>query len=309
MSDVRTLTPRDVERVVERVERVLADDAARNPLVAPTFDRGLLARALGDAAAAVWVAHDGRRVRGHLYGAVLDEPGAGRGAWVGPDGVSADDVDTLAALYAVAGQAWIDSGAREHYVWVLDDPARRDAWCELGFARAHQRGVRALDDLSVAALPEGYVIRRASIDDLESALSLSAEIDRAQARGPSFALGLDTSADREDLAETLTDPDVGYHLVEVAGEPVAQCLTFALPARRGSFPATVHLSAVAVREAHRGRGVATALVSHALDEARRDGFTHAETNWRVTNRDAARYWRGVGFRATYVRLHRTIGAR
>jgi ribosomal protein S18 acetylase RimI-like enzyme len=88
---------------------------------------------------------------------------------------------------------------------------------------------------------------------------------------------------------------------------VAQCITFPLPTRRGSFDATLHVSAVAVRETHRGRGVGTALVDLALDRARQKGFEYAETNWRVTNRPAARFWTDYGFEPTYVRLHRTVG--
>ena len=100
----------------------------------------------------------------------------------------------------------------------------------------------------------------------------------------------------------------GSPLAEFEGRPVGQCITFPLPARRGSFADTLHLSAVAVREAHRGRGVATALVDEALEKARRHGFRYVETNWRVTNRAAARYWTRSGFHPTYVRLRRSVGS-
>jgi len=115
-------------------------------------------------------------------------------------------------------------------------------------------------------------------------------------------------AEELELAETLDEPDVRYFLAEFEGRPVAQCITFPLPARRGSFADTLHLSAVAVRESHRGRGVATALTGGALDRARRRGFRFVETNWRVTNRAAARYWTGRGYHPTFVRLHRTVGS-
>ena len=119
--------------------------------------------------------------------------------------------------------------------------------------------------------PRVYRVRLGGSHDLEWALDLGAEIDRAQAEGPSFSL--DVGGDeRAELAETLEDPEVRYFLVELGGRPVAQCITFPLPSRRGSFAATLHLSAAAVRQAHRGRGVGTALVDAALERARQYGF-------------------------------------
>ena len=70
----------------------------------------------------------------------------------------------------------------------------------------------------------------------------------------------------------------------------------------------MHLSAVSVRPGHEHRGVARALVDHALSDATEAGFDYAETNWRVTNRRAAQFWLRYGFVPTYVRLHRTIGS-
>ena len=65
---------------------------------------------------------------------------------------------------------------------------------------------------------------------------------------------------------------------------------------------------MSVAEGERGRGLGAAMVDHALAAARAAGFAYAETNWRVTNRGAARFWVARGFTPTYVRLHRTIGA-
>ncbi len=291
----------------ELIAQRLRDDAQRNPFVNGEVDRSLLVGALSSATGATWVAERDGVVVGHLQAALLESDVYGHGAWVGPDGVSHDDTDTLADLYAEAGRAWIDAGAREHYVWVLDHPGRTEPWMDLGFARMHQRGGRALDGQPVRPLPTGYTTRLGTIDDLDVAVELGAVIDRAQAAGPSFSIDLGGD-ERSELDETLSDPEVRYFLAELNGQPVGQCITFALPARRGSFDHTVHLSAVAVREDHQSRGVATALVDAALDKARRFGFRYVETNWRVTNREAARFWTHYGFAPTYVRLHRTIGS-
>lgn len=293
--------------VSDLITQRLRDDERRNRYVNGEVDRELLVGALSSAKASTWVVERAGVVVGHLQAALLESDVYGHGAWVGPDGVSHDDTDALAALYASAGRAWIDAGAREHYVWVLDRPERTEPWMSLGFARMHQRGVRALDGQPVRALPAGYTTRLGTIDDLDAAVELGAVIDRAQAAGPSFSIEVGGD-ERTELDETLSDPEVRYFLAEMHGQPVGQCITFPLPARRGSFDHTVHLSAVAVREDHQSRGVATALVDAALERARRYGFRYVETNWRVTNREAAHYWTNYGFEPTYVRLHRTIGS-
>jgi ribosomal protein S18 acetylase RimI-like enzyme len=305
---VRKLLPGDVDQVVRRIGRRLDDDAALQPLVNPTISLPELADALHAATTSTWVAFDDERLVGHLYGALLENDVYGSGVWIGPDGVSFDHDEVLADLYTEAAQEWIDAGAREHYAWVLDHWSATDAWYELGFARMHLRGVLALDRPRSHALPDGYRLREGSMDDLDTCVELVGELDEAQARGPSFALDLPSESQREELAETLEDPDTTLFVVERGSEAVAQCITFALPPRRGSFDSTLHLSAVVVSEKHRGRGVATSMIDAALEVARAAGFEFAETNWRVTNRQASRFWTRYGFAPTYVRLHRTIGA-
>lgn len=307
MTTVTLISPDDFDVVADRVLAGLADDASRQPMVSATADRAELEGALESAAANTWVARRDGSIVGHLSGVRLDAPEYGSGAWVSPDGVSADDLDALADLYAVAGAAWIADGAVEHYVWILDDTARTSPWFELGFARMHQRGVRRLDGAARAPLAPGVRVRVGGPGDLDAAVALSAALDRAQALGPSFSR-VAPGDDRAELAEALDDPDVTHYLAERDGAPVAQCMTFPLPDRRGSHPGTVHLSAVSVAEGERGVGLGRGLVEHVLARESAEGFEYAETNWRVTNRGAARFWVARGFSPTYVRLHRTIGA-
>jgi len=307
VSPVRRLEPGDIDHVVESVAVRFATDAARNSLVNPVISHEGLAEAFASTNDATWVAERDGHITGHLHGALLENSDHGRGIWVGPDGVSFDDVDTLAELYGEAGTRWIGEGALEHYVWTLDHPDVTGPWYDMGFARMHQRGVLVLDVPRRALLAEGYSIRRGGADDLDLAVELDAELDAAQHLGPSFSIGHDHSSKRDDLLEALEDPEVHHYVIERDGVGVAQCLTFPLPPIRGSFDDTLHLSAVTVREGHRGRGIATAMVDIALNDASAAGFGHVETKWRVTNRRAANHWRHYGFTPTYVRLHRTIG--
>lgn len=307
MTSIRQLDECDIAPVVTRVTGRLADDARIQPLVSPVMDAALLAQALRAAVDQTWVAERDGAIVGHLYGARLENEAYGNGVWIGPDGASFENTDVLADLYAHAGARWIEHGALEHYVWVIDDVAMTQPWYELGFARMHMRGVLTLDGPREHVLPEGYTIRRGSVQDLEIAVALDDELDAVQMVGPSFSIGLSHTTKREDLLETLEEPDVHHYIVEYVDDAVAQCITFPLSRRRGSFDHTLHLSAVTVHAEHRHLGVATAMVDIALNDARDAGFEYVETNWRVTNRRARNYWLRYGFEPTYVRLHRTIG--
>lgn len=305
---MRRLESRDIDQVVVRVNERLASDARRNGLLNASFSNNHFAAALRDAANQTWVAEESGVVVGHLFGALLDSPEYGRGAWVGPDGVSYESPTVLDALYAEAGADWIERQAIEHYAWVFDDLVDTTPWYELGFARMHVRGVFAIAAREHSELPAGYSLRRGGPNDLELALELDRVLDEAQQRGPSFALFVEHASRPDEMLEMLEDPDVRYYVVEHDSRGVAQCLTFGLETRRGSFDDALHLSALSVRPEHEHRGVARALVDHALADAANDGFRFVETNWRVTNHRAADFWVRYGFRPTYVRLHRTIGS-
>ena len=308
MTTVRPLESRDVDAVVQRIVARLSDDAALQPLVNPVLETELLADSLLQAAEHTWVAQRNGELSGHLFGALLESESYGNGVWIGPDGASFDDTDVLSELYSVAGARWIEHGALEHYVWTLDDVTSRQPWYELGFARMHLRGVLALLGRRESVLPEGYRLRRGGADDIDVAVALDDELDAVQKSGPSFSIGLNHAAKRDELLETLAENDVHHYVVDSDDVAVAQCITFPLPPRRGSFDDTLHLSAVTVSSEHRHRGVGTAMIDWALNDAEAYGFKYVETNWRVTNRLAQRYWLRYGFEPTYVRLHRTIGS-
>jgi ribosomal protein S18 acetylase RimI-like enzyme len=299
--------PSDVEAVVTRICNRLALDAQIQPLVNPLISTQLLSDSLRLSTNQTWVAERDAEIVGHLYGALLESEPYGSGVWIGPDGASFENTDVLSELYSAAGASWIERGALEHYVWTIDDVTSTQPWYEMGFARMHMRGVMRLDDRVDRPLPEGYALRRGSFADIEIAVALDDELDAVQRVGPSFSIGLDHSSKRDDLIETLEDPEVHHYIVEFEGDAIAQCITFPLPHRRGSFEHTLHLSAVTVDAAHRHLGVGRAMVDAALRDARDADFEFVETNWRVTNRRARNYWLDYGFEPTYVRLHRTIG--
>jgi len=307
MTIVRQLESNDVPQVVTRIIDRLARDAYIQPLVNPSISAELLSDSLHEATDQTWIAEHDDVIVGHLYGAMLESESYGSGVWIGPDGASFDNTDILSDLYSAAGARWIEHGALEHYVWTIDDVASTQPWYEMGFARMHMRGVLRLGDRRDHDLPDGYTLRRGGVEDIEIAVALDDELDAVQRIGPSFSIGLDHSNKRDELLETLEDPDVHHYIVQHGETPVAQCITFPLPHRRGSFEHTLHLSAVTVNAEHRHESIGTAMVDAAFRDASNVGFEYVETNWRVTNRRARNFWLDFGFEPTYVRLHRTIG--
>ena len=307
MLEVRAMASDDIDVVVARVMRQQALVATSHDFINGAVDDITLADSLYSSLRDASIAERDGRIVGHLRGVVLPSEVYGRSAWMNPEGLSYDDDDTLVALYVHQAQRWITDGARRHYVWVPTDTASIAPWLDLGFSYMHQRGVRLLDGIASPEWPAGYSLRRGTIADLETAIALDDHLHEFQEQGPSFSIDLPKGDQREDWTETLEDPTVHHYIVDFDGEPVAQCATFPLPDRVGSFDGTLHLSAVTVREDHRGHGIGRAMVSSALLDGRADGFHFVETNWRITNRSAATYWQNFGFVPTYRRLHRAIG--
>ncbi len=304
---VRPLGITDLEAVATRVEERLTLDARRNALINPHFSTELFRTALANATDQTWVEDDHGRIVGHLYGAVLESREHGRGAWIGPDGVSFDTDAVLAALYGRASEAWARRGAKSHFAWVYEAEEDLRPWLLLGFAPVHRRGLLDLNNLGNGAFPTGYIIRRGVAADLTLAVELDRLIDEAEStRFVPRASEIDDAT--KSWRELLEDEEVSHYVVEFDGQGVAQCVTYPLEPRRGSFDHTLHVSAVAVRRDHEHRGVARAMITAALHDARSRGFLYAEANWDVANERADNFWTRYGFVRTFVRLRRTVDA-
>lgn len=303
--NVRALKTADLQAVAERVQVCLAYDAQRNRFVNPDFSRDDFMTAVANATDQTWVAVEAGGIVGHLFGALFENPEHGRSAWVGPDGVSFDDSDILDALYRTAGETWVERSVLDHYVWVFDNDADTASWYNLGFVRAHVRGILALTKRARESLPMGYTLRRGDVRDVSLAVELDRLIDEAQGDDRIVISSEDEIAVIE-WRELLEDPEVHYYVVEFDGRGIAQCVTYPLESRRGSYNQTLHLSAVAVRPEHQHRGIARTMIDETLRDAHDADFLYAETNWRATNLRAAIFWTRYGFRSTYVQLRHTV---
>ncbi len=305
MTPVRELHDGDADQVVARVEEQLGHDASLNPLVNSELDRALLRDSFRHIADPAWVYDATGRIAGHLYGALLADS-TRMSVWTGPDGASFDDAEVLSELVEEATAIWRVRGAKAHYVWCLGEPARIKHWTDLGYARVSVRGAMTLDRGHPRALPGGYSIRRGTFADLDRAIELDAVLDAAQGVEARSMTRVEREANREELMDTLDDPETHHYVVECNKRVIAQCVTFPAPPRRGSFDATLHLSEVVVDPRHQRRGVANAMLDTAFADGLAHGFRFAETQWRVSNLGATLFWTSYGFQPTYVRLQRTL---
>jgi GNAT superfamily N-acetyltransferase len=161
-----------------------------------------------------------------------------------------------------------------------------------------------------AALPAGTTIRRGGPDDVEkAAIPLNGLIMELQGRSPSFMpVPFTAEEERADWAETFDDPDTVYFVVEREGHVLGHSLLYPPDADFGTPQDAVYLASTATVQEVRGSGFGLALTAHVLTWAAEAGYGSVVTNWRVTNLLASRFWPARGFRPTFVRLYRAIGA-
>ena len=57
----------------------------------------------------------------------------------------------------------------------------------------------------------------------------------------------------------------------------------------------------------RGLGVGRVLTAQVVDRLRAAGFPSVVCDWRATNLFSSRAWPALGFRPTFVRVHRLLG--
>jgi GNAT superfamily N-acetyltransferase len=224
---------------------------------------------------------------GHLTGFVDVESVLGSVVAIAPGGLSYDDRDVLGGLVDDVR----DEFAHRALVALV---ARHDETdlVELGFVRHVVRGAMVLGEFEGATPGVDPVVRRGGPSDLAVAIELAAH---------------DGPVDHVEWDETLRDPECSYFVAERDGAPIAHCVTFAAPYFIGRLPATVHVSSLIVEPGSRRAGVARALVSAALLEARTAGFRAVSANWRADSQPASAFWGRVGLVQTHVRVVRSAG--
>lgn len=306
---------------LEDASRLLAARHARHreaePLLSERYEDsaetlGELERAWRSEAATGAAALRAGRLVGYLVGAPRDPEVWGENIWVELPGHAVEDAEDARDLYGHAAARWVEEGHTRHYALVPADPPLVDAWFRVGFGQQAAHGIRALTDDDLGPLPDG--VREAEARDLDAILELSPLMSDQHALAPVFGrrprpegeggLPRELLADieDEDLGELVFERD-GRILGEFEVVPVDKSSRHIGLARPES---AAFLRWAATRRDVRGSGVGLALTLAAFSWARSRGYAVIVTDWRVTNLLASRFWPRRGFRASVLRLYRSI---
>ncbi len=260
------------------------------------------------------VAETGGELVGYLLG--QHKPGDvwGPNRWVESAGHAVREAEVARDLYALAATRWVADGLDVHYALVpAHDAALVDAWFRLGFGQQHVHAVRELPT-EPAAVPPGLTVRAAERRDIPVLGRLDLELPHQHGLAPTFAAGQVTTLAEAvaDWEESFDDEGFGYLVAERDGAVVGVAVACALevssthtaltrPDRAG------FLGFAAVLPEARGLGAGRALGEAVHDWCAASGFTSLVTDWRATNLLSSRTWPRLGYRPTFLRLHRRLG--
>jgi GNAT superfamily N-acetyltransferase len=236
------------------------------------------------------VAVCGGRLVGFLNGFALNAF-MNRQAAYSPDWANGAELDQSGRiyqdLYAQLARRWVADGRVLHAVGVLaHDRKGIEQWRWSGFGHINMDCVRGLEPLPGDA--PGAVVRLAGAADAAAVAALSHALEDHIAAPPIFFLHklkqdkawLDQPGNLAWLAFEDEQP-VGYLALEPGDQAECQLL---------QDPGTVNICGAFVRPESRGRGLATALMNHALTWAAVGGYARCAVDFETTNPLAARYW-------------------
>jgi GNAT superfamily N-acetyltransferase len=292
------------------------------PLLSPRFEsaeaaeREIAAAARADHASGA-VATRGGVVVGYLIGAPKDASTWGPNVWVESAGHAVDESETretLRDLYGLAAECWVDAGRTAHYAVVPShDLELQEAWSRVGFGQQHLHA--ALPAVTrPAPPPEHVVVRRAMRSDIAALAALEIALPAHQGRSPVFSAGRRPTLE-ESVAEwedDFDDPAYTTFVAERDGVVVGSAVGCSVE-QSGSNTGLIRpdragfLGFAAVFPHARGMGVGRALGEAVLWWSSGAGYPAVVTDWRVTNLLSSRAWPALGFRSTFVRMHRVVG--
>jgi len=318
---VRPFEPGDLDAAA----RLLAERHRRHRLAEPLLDPAYEAPAatrpqiealLGSDKAAGWVAERGGAVVAYLIGVAKPEAMWGPNVWVEAPGQAADDPADIRELYAVAAGAWVAAGRTNQHVLVpATDAGLVDAWFTLDFGQQHLHAVVEAPPAGFGVVPRSeLIVRPATLDDVPPLVELERVLPLHLAGSPVFSrLPLEPEeAIEAELRADLVDPTYQFYVAEHEGRVIGTSIACALEVSSGATglnrpDRAGYLAYAAVLPTARGLGAGRALGDATLAWSRDHGYRSIATDWRSTNLEADRAWRGMGFRPTFRRLHRLIG--
>ena len=226
------------------------------------------------------------------------------------------DPELVRDLYAHAATRWVAEGRTAHYAIVPShDQALVDAWFRLGFGQQHVHAIRPVPDSDAPPETDGFEIRRATEADIADLAALDLVLDDHQAVSPVFS-GLvsrrrsrrRSPTGRRASTTSPTRPSWPSRAGTVVGSAIGCAITKS-SMHRGLVqpPDAGFLGFAAVRPKAQGAGIGKALGATVLAWTAEAGYRSAVTDWRATNLLSSRTWPQLGFRPTFLRLHRVVG--
>ena len=317
---VRPFEPEDLDAAAGLLAARHHRHRLAEPLLDPAYEARGAARQeieslLAADSATAWAASEGGALVGFVVGTSKDPATWGGNVWVEAAGHAATGPAVVRALYAVAAAAWVDAGRVNHHVLVpATDEDLVEAWFSLDFGQQHLHAVRESPPASFGVVPaSGLATRRAERADLPALAELELVLPRHSRLAPVFSRFAIQSVEEvlAELDRDFDDPRFTTFVAEADGRVVGSATGCALeesstntslirPARAGL------LGYAAVLPEARGLGVGRALGETILAWGRDAGYRVMATDWRSTNLEADRAWRGLGFRPAFRRLHRAI---
>jgi GNAT superfamily N-acetyltransferase len=240
----------------------------------------------------------------------------GPNVWVEDAGCAGTDTEAVRLCYASAAQGWVDDGLINHYVVVpATDAALVEAWFTMGFGMQHIHALREpVGPTFVSWAPNGVIVRRAERRDLPALAWLDLVLPEHSTGSPVFAKIKVPSYEEtlRELEADFDDPRFTTFVAEHNGRVVASATACSLELSNGNTPmirprSCGFLGYAAVLPDARGLGAGRALGEAVLAWSRDEGYEWVATDWRSTNIEANRSWRAMGFKPSFVRLHRLIG--
>ena len=284
----------DAAALVTARYRVLRECA---PSLPPRYeDAGSLLPPLRDLAGqapGVVAMRDGRLV-GFILGMVLSEFRGKRGAY-SPEWANAaqaeDSRETYREMYARLSARWVANGCFVHLATLLThDRQAIDAWHWLGFGLA---AVDAIRDLTpVQGTIADVEIRRAGLEDIEQAMTLSHALWQHLAAAPIFLRSIEKQG-RAFHEQWLANSDNALWLAYHRGEAVA-CMGLEPSSPDACYvirdEKTISITSAFTTESERNKGMGTALLNHSLAWARSVGYQRCAVDFEPQNIPAVRFW-------------------
>lgn len=228
-----------------------------------------------------------------------------------------EDATLYRELYAALAESWVARGFYEHFVSVPAlDTAARDAWDSLGFGRELTCAIRQVDQ-PVAGVrpggPSGVEVHQASAEDIDVIDALTEALWEHHTIPPIFApyMRETQASEREMSLGLLSDPANAHFVAYRDGEPLAMN-TFMkqgfLPPLLPADECTYLWQGIVYAQA-RGGGIGRALLAHAMDWAKNQGYRWCVLHFYTANLSGASFWLGNGFRPLEHRLRRHVDER